>query len=371
MAPTPMQLADERLWRMRLWPPWRVSRGAAIIVCVLVGLRWACAMAVGVVVAVLMGGPVGLAASPPALVPVSLPRDHGAHPGFQVEWWYTAGTVAPARGDDYFWFATVWASTGVLVARVNVVDLQTDRVVLSQEYTRFAALAADQTQMDVGGFGLGWPAAGAWGRWSVDASVGARGLLRLQLTPVQPYVLNGSKGIISQGKEALSAYYSGPRLAAVGTLELDGRSTRVSGQGWFDHQWGNFAADATATHWNWFACQFANRSDLMLYQFITPGGQPIGVQSGSFVSPAGKVTHPQQFTITPLAPMIRPTGATGTYPLGWHLVVPSAHLNVTLRARARNQFIANELIPSFWEGAAAITSGTPGSCIVESTREPS
>jgi predicted secreted hydrolase len=321
------------------------------------------------VLAVLIGGTVGLAASPPTLVPVSLPRDHGAHPGFQVEWWYTAGTVAADRGDDYFWFATVWASTGALVARVNVVDLRSDRVALSQEYTTFAALTVGQTQLDVGGFGLGWQPAGAWGRWSVDAPVGARGQLRLALTPVQPYVLNGSLGIVPQGKGARSAYYSDPRLAAQGTLELGGRSTHVSGQGWFDHQWGNFAADISSMHWNWFACQFANRSDLMLYQFISPGGQPIGVQSASFVSPAGTVDHPQQFTVTPLAPMIRPAGATGTYPLAWHLVVPSAHVDITLQARARNQFIANEFIPGFWEGAAAITSGAPGDCIVESTRE--
>jgi predicted secreted hydrolase len=335
------------------------------------GSRWACAIAVAIVIAVLMGGTAGLAASsPPTLVPVALPRDHAAHPGFQVEWWYTAGTVAADRGDDYFWFATVWASMGALVARVNVVDLQSDRVVLSQEYTTFAALAAHQTEIDVGRFGLGWRAAGALGQWSVDAAVGARGLLRLDLTPVQPYVLNGSNGIVSQGSGALSAYYSDPRLAAQGTLEINGRSTRVSGQGWFDHQWGNFASNASSTHWNWFACQFANRSDLMLYQFITPAGQPTGIQSASFVSPAGTVAHPQQFTVTPLAPMIRPAGARGTYPLAWHLVVPSAHVDVTLEARARNQFIANQLIPGFWEGAAAITSGAPGSCIVESTREP-
>ena len=334
-----------------------------------VGLRCLCAVTVAIVVAVPMGGTAGLAASPPTLVPVALPRDHAAHPGFQVEWWYTAGTVAAARGDDYFWFATVWASTGALVARVNVVDLRSDQVVLSQEYTRFAALAAHQTQIDLGGFGLGWQAAGALGRWLVYAPVGGRGLLRLDLTPVQPYVLNGSNGIVAQGKGAVSAYYSAPRLAAQGTLELNGRSTRVSGQGWFDHQWGNFVSDASAMHWNWFACQFADRSDLMLYQFITPAGQPTGTQSASFVSPARKVAHPQQFTVTPLAPTIRPTGATGTYPLGWHLVVPSAHVDVTLKARARNQFIANQFIPGFWEGAAAITRGAPGSCIVESTRE--
>jgi predicted secreted hydrolase len=258
---------------------------------------------------------------------------------------------------------------GALVARVNVVDLQADRVVLSQEYTKLAAPADQQNQVTVGGFSLGWRPAGAWGRWSVAAAVGARGRLRLTLTPVQPYVLNGQDGITPQGKGALSAYYSAPRLAAQGTLVIDGRSTPVSGAGWFDHQWGNFASNPASNHWNWFACQFANRSDVMLYQFITPSGEPTGVRSASFVSPAGDVTHPLQFTVTPLAPMIRPAGATGIYPLRWRLVVSSAHIDITLRARARNQFIANQLVPGFWEGAAAIDSGTPGSCIVESTRE--
>jgi predicted secreted hydrolase len=332
-----------------------------------VAVRWACAVVVAL--AALMLGTAGWGAAPPKLVPVVLPRDHGAHPGFQVEWWYTAGTIAGKRGDDFFWFATVWSSMEALVARVNVVDLQADRVVLSQEYTKFAAVAGQQSQLSVGGFSLGWRPAGAWGRWSVGAAVGGHGLLRLTLTPIQPYVLNGQDGIISQGKGALSAYYSDPRLAAQGTLVIAGRSTPVSGEGWFDHQWGNFESSSDSSHWNWFACQFTNRSDLMLYQFITPSGEPTGVSSASFVSPAGKVTHPGHFTVTPLAPMIRPAGATGTYPLRWHLAVSSAHVDLTLQARARNQFIANQLIPGFWEGAAAIESGTPGSCLVESTRE--
>jgi predicted secreted hydrolase len=317
----------------------------------------------------LVVGTAGWGASPPKLVPVVLPRDHGAHPGFQVEWWYTAGTVAGDHGHDLFWFATVWYAEAVLVARVNLVDLQSDRVVLSQEYTKLAALSTQQTQIDVDGFGLGWRPGGALGRWSVDALVPGHGQLQLNLVPVQPYVLNGPNGIVSEGKGALSAYYSDPRLAAQGTLVLGGRSTRVSGQGWFDHQWGNFASNPGSMHWNWFACQFTNRSDLMLYQFISPGGQPTGVHSASFVSSAGEVAHPSQFTVAPLPPMIRPAGATGTYPLDWHLAVPSAHVNITLEARARNQFISNRLIPGFWEGAAAITRGAQGSCIVESTRE--
>jgi predicted secreted hydrolase len=305
----------------------------------------------------------------PTLQPVMLPADHGAHPGFQVEWWYTAGTAVAANGRSYFWFATIWTGEGLRVAKVNVVDLQADRIVLSNEYYGLGALAAGQTALDVGAFDLDWQPAGTLGRWSVDAPVPGGGELKLNLIPVQPYVLNGVNGIVPQGRGQLSAYYSDPRLAALGTVEIGGKSVPVLGQGWLDHQWGNFAFDPSSLHWNWFACQFRDGSDLMLYQFITRSGVPTGVQNATFVSRDGTVTHPASFTVMPLAPTTRPAGATGTYPLRWRLVVPSSGIAVTLDARALNQFIANRVVPSFWEGSAAITSGPPGTCIVESTRE--
>ena len=314
--------------------------------------------------------PPAIAASPPTLQAVVLPGDHGAHPAFQVEWWYTAGTVADQRGRDFFWFATLWSGGGFVLARVNLVDLRADRIVLSKEYLGAGALTSGQTRMNVDGFRLGWHPVGALGRWLVDAPLAGHGRLQLTLTPVQPYVLNGPHGIVPEGAGAFSAYYSDPRLAARGTLVLDRRPSHVSGQGWFDHQWGNFATNSASWHWNWFACQFRNGSDLMLYQFITPTGRPTGVHSATFVSTGGAATHPRRFTALPLGPAIRPAGATGRYPLSWRLDVPSAHLGITLKARARDQFISNQYIPGFWEAAASITTGAGGGCIVESTREP-
>ncbi len=326
-------------------------------------------LALPAVVAVLGGGVATAAVSLPTLQPVVLPRDHGAHPGFQVEWWYTAGTVADHRGREYFWFATVWSGGGFLAARVNVVDLRADRIVLAKEYLAASPLTSYETRIDAGGFDLRWRPHGLLGRWSVDASVPGQGRLRLSLTPVQPYMLNGPRGIVREGQGASSAYYSDPRLAARGTLVLGGRSSRLRGQGWFDHQWGNFAKNSASWHWNWFACQFKNGSDLMLYQFIDSAGRPTGVQDGTFMSGRHRVTHPRHFTVVPLRPVIRPRGATGRYPLRWRLIVPSAEVNMSLRARARHQFISNKILPGFWEGAAAITSGAQGGCIVESTRE--
>jgi predicted secreted hydrolase len=334
-----------------------------------VALRRACLVVAAAMLAAPAGAEVTSAASPPALSPVVLPGDQGAHPAFQVEWWYTAGTVSGPRRRDYFWFATVWTGMGFKLARVNLVDLRSDRIVLSHEYVAAGALRPGQTRIQVGGLALVYRPTGRVGRWTVAAAVPGTGRLQLSLIPTRPYVLNGTDGIVPEGPGATSAYYSGPRLAARGTLVLEGHRTAIGGQGWFDHQWGNFATNTASWHWNWFACQFTDGSNLMLYQFITPSGHPTGVQNGTYVPRHGPATHPQNFAVTPLPPAIRPAGATGTYPLRWRLAVPSAHLNLTLRARARHQFIANQYVPGFWEGASAITSGTPGTCIVESTRE--
>jgi predicted secreted hydrolase len=311
------------------------------------------------------------ATSPPTVRRVVLPGDHGAHPGFGEEWWYTSGTLTGPNRRAYFWFATIWSADGALVAKLNVVDLRADRIVLAYEYVSATVVTDGQTQFTVGGFTLGLRSGGTLGRWSVAASTGAGGRLDLDLVPRQPYVLHGHDGIIAQGTGGPSAYYSAPRLAARGTLTLDGKPVSVSGQGWLDHQWGNFGTDVGALKWNWFACQFENGSDLMLYQFLNQANHPAGRQTGTLVTRSGVVKQLTRFTITPMGPSIRPAGSTASYPLAWRLQVPTGKIGITIHARARNQFITNQFVPNFWEAASAITAGTPGSCTVESSREVS
>lgn len=328
-------------------------------------------VALGLVLAAGLGCVYGAAAAAPVLPrvrAVALPRDHGAHAGFQSEWWYTAGTLADHAGHPYFWFATVWASRMGMVARANVVDLRHDRIVLARQYLSLTPPAQGQTSMRVGAFSLDWRRGGPLGRWSVDATTVA-GRLALKLLPGQPYVVHGAHGIIQQGPGGLSAYYSEPRLAARGVLELGSRRIGVDGEGWLDHQWGNFLADPGSLRWNWFACQLRDGRSLMLYQFLDQRDRPSGTVAGTLADGRGRVEHMRRFSATGLGPFVRPRGARARYPLRWRLQVPALKLTLTLRSRARHQYIVNQLIPSFWEGAAAITSGPPGSCIVESSRE--
>src|SRR5206468_344872 len=91
-------------------------------------------------------------ASAGTLQPVQLPRDHGAHAGFSVEWWYATGHASGAHGRRYFWFATIWTAPQGAVGRVNVVDLARDKVVLAKEWARAAPIAGRPRRLN----GLAW-----------------------------------------------------------------------------------------------------------------------------------------------------------------------------------------------------------------------
>lgn len=324
-----------------------------------------------VVFAVAFASGVAGAASTAEVRPVVLPRDHGAHPEFQVEWWYGAGLVRDRLGREYAWFATVWAGAPGALGRVNVVDLQRDRVVLSGEYPG-VGWRSSPGLLDVAldGYRLRWRPKGELGRFTVDAGAEDEGL-RLGLVPRRPYVLHGRRGVIEQGGGGPSAYYSSTRLAVRGTLRLGDRRIGVKGEGWIDHQWGNFAGTPEASRWDWFSCRFEDGRDLMLYRFLDLENRPRPRYfTGTLVDRRGRVLRIARFQAAPRAPFLRPDWSTATYPLGWRLRVPSVHIDITLRTLARNQFIRNQLVPSFWEGAATVTRGGPALCFVENSREP-
>ncbi len=328
--------------------------------------------ALTVMAAVVLAVPASAAAgAPPEVQPVTLPGDHGVHPGFAVEWWYGAGRVRDGTGRGYAWFATVWTAGPGAVGRVNVVDLRDDRVVLSREYVKLGPQPpVAPLSLDVSGLRIRWRPDGTLGRFEVEAPTGD-GSLTLRLVPRRRYVRHGRRGIIEQGGGGPSGYYSSTRLAARGALRLGTRRLAVSGEGWLDHQWGNYASSPESLRWDWFSCRFADGRDLMLYRFLDTGNRPRPQYfTGTLVDRRGRTHRIARFQASPRRPFLHPAGATATYPLGWRLRVPRARLDFTIQALARNQFIPNELVPSFWEGAARVTRGPRGLCFVESSREP-
>ncbi|MDX6701887.1 MAG: hypothetical protein QOF26_2113 [Baekduia sp.] len=318
------------------------------------------------------GGGAGAQTATPAakVAPVVLPRDHGAHPGFGIEWWYSAGLVHDAAGHRYSYFATIWKAGAAGLAHVNLIDLASNKTVLSSDDVSPAAVIGSAPRsITVGRTSYRWEASpGRFGRFLVHADT-TEGAIDLTLAPRRAYVLHGDRGVIQQGRGGPSAYYSATRLAVSVRRRVGDATRTLTGEGWFDHQWGNFTANPESLHWDWFACRLDDGRDLMLYRFLDTANRPLPqAYTGTLVSRTGAVTHLSSFTVTERAPFVSTPALGATYPLGWRLRVPRAGLDLTLKTLATNQFISIVAAGTIWEGAARTTSGAPGLCYVEDSR---
>jgi predicted secreted hydrolase len=307
---------------------------------------------------------IALAAALAAGAPqVHFPRDHAGHPGASIEWWYFTALVHDRSGRRYSVFFTLFASRGLLVPVAEVRDLVTGKIVGESEQLAPGRVGTAEVDVRAGGSRLRYlPAANTW-----SFSVARPGLrVALEQVPEKPYVLHGGgSGLIRQSTAGSSHYYSDTRMRASGTLRVGGRTLAISGDSWFDHQWGDYANEPRAFNWDWFSCRFADRTELMLYQFLdrTTGRPLAGLGNGTFVDARGHATGITAFTVSHDSHVLAAAGHR--WPLDWTLGVPALTLEEHVRALWPKQLVRTTLLPVFWEGVARATGTRSGMCFVE------
>ena len=70
-------------------------------------------------------------------------------------------------------------------------------------------------------------------------------------------------GWVDFGPAGGSYYYSRTRMPASGSVVLDGERLAVTGEAWFDHQWGDFIT-VGGGGWDWFAVNLDDGTDVTL-----------------------------------------------------------------------------------------------------------
>ena len=201
------------------------------------------------------------------------------------------------------------------------------------------------------------------GGWRLVASSG-NDRLDLILRSRKPPAIHGENGVSVKGEGIgdASHYYSMTRLDATGAI--DGQ--RCRGNAWMDHEFGSSKLRENQQGWDWFSVQLDNDSELMLYQIRRKDGTPDPASSGSLITSDGGVIHIRrdQMRIEPLGRWRSPASG-GTYPMGWHVSIPSFGVRLLIDPLLRNQ----ELITSgstqvtYWEGAVDV-SGSFGNVAV-------
>ena len=88
--------------------------------------------------------------------------------------------------------------------------------------------------------------------------------LDLQLVSTVPHVVHGDRGLDAKGAAAGNAsyYYSIPRLAADGSVTIEGETFAVTGLAWLDREWSTSALEPGVVGWDWFALHLVGRRQL-------------------------------------------------------------------------------------------------------------
>lgn len=312
------------------------------------------------------------------------PRDHGAQPSFQTEWWYFTANLRAANGDEFgcqltfFRRATRfeappspsrWSSREVHMAHFAVSDVARGEL---REFERF-----ERGALELAGATLE-PQWRVWNRdWSASGSLESGGAVRLEaregdvaleleLSSLTDPVLNGERGLSHKGSAdgAASYYYSLPRMAARGTIELGGQSFAVSGRAWFDREWSTSALDAGQVGWDWFALRLGEAGELMLYSMRRSDGAADEHSSGTWIDAQGRAQALTRadFSIEVLDTWTSPSSAV-RYPSRWRVRAPAHEVELEVTPLIADQEL--NLSVRYWEGAVRVRGEVRGQSVDE------
>jgi predicted secreted hydrolase len=312
------------------------------------------------------------------------PRDHRVHLEFKTEWWYFTGNLFDENGRRFGYELTFFRQGIIPVAQRNAErsrfianDLKFAHFTVTDASGRRFRFdeKASRGAFDDAGFDRGDVLA-----WIDDSTLRFDGTFKLSarstevaldlvLTVAKPPVIHGENGVSAKATEAghASQYYSIPRLTTLGTLKLQGKELKVSGTSWFDHEW---ATNQLAPHqvgWNWLCVQFADNTELMLYQMRRDDGSFDPASSGTFVAADGSAKHLGTGDFSMTSSDVWKSNKTGAvYPVGWRVQVPSRGIDIAVQPVLNDQELA--LAPlTYWEGAVDISGSAKGMGYLELT----
>ena len=296
----------------------------------------------------------------PAPVRISLPADEGPHSD-NLEWWYYNGHLVSDDGKEFGFHFVVFQSLageeGAYAAQLGIVDVGAGRYVHDFRYDSIGTQAGDALlDLQVGG----WQLNIANGRHTIDAGSDDGFGLELRLEPGTPALLHGEIGWLG-GPFGWTYYYSWPRMRVSGELTLGEEKMGVSGEAWFDHQWGDFFVMGHPAGWQWMAIQFDDGSSLMLNESRGLDGS-VTETIASYLDSDGNDVHLKGdldgIHIGVVDEWTSPhTGAT--YPSRWRVQVESLGLDVEVVPVLDDQEVT-EGVPEaaiYWEGKSNV-SGT-------------
>ncbi len=324
---------------------------------------------------------------PPEL---DLPRDHGAHTDTRTEWWYVTGLLKDNEDRRYGFQITffrqglaagepepgssIFRARQIAAAHLAIADIDSGGFHHAERLRRSGGGLAGWSTSDLHVWLDDWEIGrDEKGRLKIVARDQETGLgLELDLQALKPIVLQGNAGYSRKGPSPgnASAYLSWTRLSVKGRIEVEGKKTEVTGNAWFDHEWGSSQLGDGVAGWDWFSLRLSDGRDLMVYQLRRDDGSADPFSSGTVVTADGKSIRLQgaDFSIEPLDWWTSPATG-GRYPVRWRVEVPGHGIDLEVTGLLTNAELDGSATTGvvYWEGPVAADGSSRGEGYVELT----
>jgi predicted secreted hydrolase len=342
---------------------------------------------------------------------ITFPRDHGAHLGQGIEWWYVTGWLAspaapgvPTHGFQITFFRrrtglaldnpSRFAAKHLLLAHAALTDVKLGKHLHSQRLARWSG-APDATLRHRAALHDADVAMGPWNlrrnpsnaandgqasTWQANVTVGegaAATSLALTMQRTQPVLLQGDAGFSRKGPEEAQAshYYSEPQLSVQAQLKQGTNALTLSGRAWLDHEWADSLMHPDAVGWDWIGINLNDGSALTAFQLRRKDGSVLWAggsfrpavragqgaaetaEAGKAARPASSVAaqsfKPQAVRFEPGRRWVSPS-TQANYPVTWTITCPAGRFTVRSVLDAQELDARGSTGTVYWEGLAAL-----------------
>ncbi|SFX26468.1 MULTISPECIES: lipocalin-like domain-containing protein [unclassified Pseudomonas] len=307
------------------------------------------------------------------------PRDHGAHEGFRIEWWYVTANLKDAQGRDFGVQWTLFRSA--LSAAPQAEGWRNQTIWLGHAAVTSATVHHAAERYARGGIGQAGVQASPFDAWIddwrfatqtsgndplADMQLKARDprfSYELRLVSSRPLVLQGEAGFSQKSEQGqASYYYSQPFFQASGHLDIDGQRYQVSGPAWLDREWSSQPLTANQTGWDWFSLHLDSGEHVMLYRMRHSNGEPY--LTGTWIDARGQAQTLHAGEIS-LEPLDRAKVAGRAMPVRWSIKIPGKQLDITTVALNPDAWM--DLRIPYWEGPVKMSGSHGGTGYLEMT----
>ena len=219
------------------------------------------------------GFPVAKAAEPPAFSQVlpgyvyRFPEDFYSHDDFRVEWWYYTGNLEEVGTSRSFGYQLTffrvaldamddnpnpskWKVGHIYFAHMALTDIAGEKFYYFERINRkgIGNAGADSQRLMV--WNEDWSLEGKDEKYLLEAVESGTGI-KLQLSPEKKLVIHGRNGISKKGSEVGNAshYFSYTRMKTSGAVFVGGKSYKVFGTSWMDHEYSSNQLNDELSGW--------------------------------------------------------------------------------------------------------------------------